>query len=361
MFGNPTEIAATTSRIFLGVQIQCAECHNAKTEPWKREQFHELAAFFGRARIIQHKDVGGRGTPYAIEGRSEGQYRMTDKRNPDLLIPMQPRFLTGESVPADAPDDVRRSALARFMTSPENPWFARCHVNRMWTCLMGWGFYPTVNDLAAHVTPRHPKVLDLLAHAWTASGYDVQWLLGTIALTRAYQRPVQAPRYTSSENILPEVCPVRLRPEQIFEALQTALGFDENEKGIPAPAPSTAPALQRHTGLRNMVYMTFRENPSLPLNEVHGKIPQALLLMNSVLVHKFTSADGKTVLAELLGKGLNDEQIVAALYQRILARKATVEELSTCQRYIAKVGSRKEALEDVAWGLVNTTEFLIKK
>ena len=94
------EIAATTSRVFLGVQIQCAECHNAKSEPrWKREQFHSFAAFFGRARLIQHKDVLGRGTPYAIEGRDEGQYHITDKKDPRLLIPMQPRFLTGESVP----------------------------------------------------------------------------------------------------------------------------------------------------------------------------------------------------------------------------------------------------------------------
>src|SRR5437660_5158275 len=106
-FGNPVEIAATTSRVFLGVQIQCAECHDAKTEPWKREQFHELVAFFGRARIIQHKDVGGRGTPYAIEGRSAGQYAMTDKKQPDHLIAMTPRFLTGETVSPDA-DDAER-------------------------------------------------------------------------------------------------------------------------------------------------------------------------------------------------------------------------------------------------------------
>ena len=112
MYGNPVEIAATTSRVFLGVQIQCAECHNAKTEPWKREQFHEFAAFFGRARLIQHKDVDGRGTPYAIESRADGQYLMTDKKDPHRLIAMQPRFLTGESVGIDATDEERREALA---------------------------------------------------------------------------------------------------------------------------------------------------------------------------------------------------------------------------------------------------------
>src|SRR6516165_2366671 len=113
LYGNPVEIASTTSRVFLGVQIQCAQCHDAKTEPWKREQFHELAAFFGRARLIQHKDVEGRGTPYAIESRADGQYHMSDKKAPNRLLPMQPRFLTGESVSIDSTDEERREALAR--------------------------------------------------------------------------------------------------------------------------------------------------------------------------------------------------------------------------------------------------------
>src|SRR5262249_42074970 len=103
-FGNQVEVAATTSRVFLGVELQCAQCHDAKTEPWKREQFHEFVAFFGRAKLVQHKDVNGRGTPYAIEGREEGQYQMTDKKDPQRLIPMTPRFLTGESVALDNDD-----------------------------------------------------------------------------------------------------------------------------------------------------------------------------------------------------------------------------------------------------------------
>jgi hypothetical protein len=154
---------------------------------------------------------------------------------------------------------------------------------------------------------------------------------------------------------------VRLRPEQVFEALQQALGFNENDKTIPAPAPGSAPAVQRHTGLRNMVYQAFKENPSMPLQEVHGTIPQALVMMNSALVHNYTSAQGKTLLSELLANGQTDEQIVRALYVRVLARKPSADELATCQRFINKVGDRKEALEDVLWTLVNSTEFLLKK
>jgi hypothetical protein len=356
LYGNPAEIAATTSRVFLGVQIQCAECHDAKTEPWKREQFHELAAFFGRARLIQHKDVDGRGTPYAIESRADGQYRMADKKDPDHLIEMRPRFLTGEGLGLDADDVARRRLLARLVTGESNPWFAKCYVNRIWTAMLGWGFYPTVNDISS--TPRHAEALDALARGWVASGYDVKWLFRTIARTDAYQREARGPM---SADPPPAACPARLRPEQVFEALQKALGFDEADKSIPAPAPSAGPGVQRHTGLRNMVYQAFKENPSTPTAEVHGTIQQALVMMNSALVHSRTAATGKTVLADLLAKGRTDEQIVTALYEQVLSRKPSAEDRVTCARFLAAAPDRKEGLEDVLWALVNSTEFLLKK
>ncbi|HLJ92960.1 MAG TPA: DUF1549 domain-containing protein [Gemmataceae bacterium] len=359
LYGNPVEIAATTSRVFLGVQLQCAQCHNARTEPWKREQFHELVAFFGRAKIIQHKDVDGRGTPYAIEGRADGQYSMTDKKDPQHLIVMTPRFLTGESVSLEASDAERRAALAQFLTSPRNPWFARSYVNRMWTALMGWGFYASVNDLGSGPAPRFPEVLDRLAADWTSTGYDIQWLFRTLALTQVYQRHLQ-PRTTSEALPMLAVCPSRLRPEQIFEALVKALGFSETDKSIPAPAPSSAPAVARHTGLRHMIYQAFKVDPSLPADEVQGTIPQALLMMNSVLVNTFVAAKGKTYLAEALAKDLPDEEILLSLYERTLARKPSTEELAICKRYVQKSADRKEGLEDVFWSLVNSTEFLLK-
>jgi hypothetical protein len=361
LYGNPSEIAATTSRVFLGVQIQCAECHDAKGgAPWKREQFHQFAAFFGRARLIQHKDVEGRGTPYAIESRADGQYRMTDKKDPARLVAMAPRFFTGEGLGLDTNDTERRQLLAKLLTDPKNPWFAKCYVNRTWTALLGWGFYTSVTDLGPDAEPvRHKEALAVLTKGWADSGYDVKWLFRTIARTGAYQR--RAPDATAANEPPPAVCPVRLRPEQVFEALQKVLGFDENDKTIPSPAPGSGPAVPRHTGLRHMVYQAFKEDPSAPASEVQGTIPQALLMMNSALVHAYTSAQGKTLLAELLAKKQTDEQIVTALYERVLARKPTPEDLSTCQRYLAKVGDRKEAMEDVLWALVNSTEFLLKK
>ena len=320
---------------------------------------HELVAFFGRAKIIQRKDVDGRGTPYAIEGRESGQYRMTDKKDPQHLIDMTPRFLTGETVSANADDTERRAALARYLTSPKNPWFAKAHVNRLWAALLGWGFYPGLADLGSHVEPRCPEVLDLVAKEWTATNYDVRWLFRTITSTQAYQHRLQ-PRPRPG-TLVAAVCPSRMRPEQIYEGLVHALGFDENDKSIPAPAPGSAPAVTRHTGTRNMVYQAFKADPSAPGEEVVGTIPQALVMMNSVLVNASIAADGKGYLAKALGRGDSDQEIVTALYQRTLARRPTDEEWEISKRYLVKVGNRKEALEDVFWSLVNSTEFVTKK
>src|SRR5437764_7706457 len=199
----------------------------------------------------------------------------------------------------------------------------------------------------------------MLAEKWTTTGYDMKGLFRTLANTETYQRQLQ-PRPTSNTAAPPAICPNRLRPEQVFEAMVKALGFDEHDKSIAAPAPSVAPAVARHTGLRHMIYQAFKVDPSLPAEEVQGTIPQALLMMNSVLVNTFVAANGKTYLAEALGKGLSDDEILLSLYERTLARKPSGDEIATCKCYLEKVGNRKEALEDVFWSLVNSTEFLTK-
>src|SRR5262245_60241595 len=117
---------------------------------------------------------------------------MVDKKDPTRLIAMRPRFLTGQAVPLEASDSERREALARSLTAPGNPWFARCTVNRLWNCLLGWGFYPGVADIDA-VKPRYPEALAILEKDWVASGHDVRWLFRTITATEAYQRQLQPP------------------------------------------------------------------------------------------------------------------------------------------------------------------------
>ena len=125
--------------------------------------------------------------------------------------------------------------------------------------------------------------------------------------------------------------------------------------------PAIQSKMQAFCCLRNMVYQAFKADPSLPADEVEGNIPQTLLMMNSALVNAYTKASGKTFLAQALAKGMRDDDILTALYERTLARKPRPQELATCKRYLKKVGNRQEALEDVFWSLVNSTEFLTKQ
>src|SRR5208283_1781554 len=101
-------------------------------------------------------------------------------------------------------------------------------------------------------------------------------------------------------------------------------------------------------------------DPSLPFDEIEGTIPQALLMMNSVLVNRGVAARGKTALAQALAKGLSDDEIVVDLYSRTLARKPSAEELEICRRYLKGTDKRQEALEDIYWTLVNSTEFITR-
>src|SRR5260370_32485493 len=126
----------------------------------------------------------------------------------------------------------------------------------MWSALMGWGFYPADKDLGSGPAPPCPEVLALLAAQWTAPGYDMRWLFRTLANTQVYQRHVQ-PRPESESIPRLAVCPSRLRPEQIFDSLVKALGFNENDKSLPAPAPNSAPAVTPHTALRPLGCQPF--------------------------------------------------------------------------------------------------------
>ena len=200
--GRTEEMTAEVSRIFLGIQIQCAQCHDHPYDRWKREQFHELAAFFPRVGVrnvrsktkrsfeVYGSDRFGRKQRRGANNdrRPKAEHRMPDFLDPELPgAVMQPRFfLTSASLPLGSHDAERREQLAEWLTT--NEWFAIAVVNRLWTELVGEGFYERVDDIGPDREAIAPLALDLLAKNFAASGYDLQWLLATICETEAYQR-----------------------------------------------------------------------------------------------------------------------------------------------------------------------------
>lgn len=363
--GMPEETVSEISRIFLGIQIQCAQCHDHPTDRWKREQFHELAAFFPRVSVRPSMTddrtflVVGNDSPMFRQGPMQNRFRGTpEHRMPDLKRPEAPGevmtpvlFATGDQLALGTPDQDRRDALAAWLTSTRDPWFARAIVNRLWSELVGEGFYEPVDDLGPDREATAPQTLDLLAEQFVASGHDVKRLMATILATEAYQRESRPRRAPDAPPFRANVAQ-RLRSDQLYDSLLRALEIDE------PPTPNVPGRPYGLAGPRMALEQVFGYDPSVPRDEVKGSIPQALLLMNSPMLANAMSARPGTMLARLLGATDDDTAAVRALYLQILSRQPREEEVSIFQRHRAAAASRAEAFEDLLWALINSSDFL---
>ena len=432
--GKADDVAAEASRIFLGIQLQCANCHDHPWDDWKREEFHELAAFFPRIsirpvrdedRLVSYEVVSVRGTqgrnnpgallssPFMFRrldrngdgkiARSEVQEKrlqqlferivgLADKNGdrqltraelasfeppmqagrgslehvmPNLENPTEPGtrtapvfFLDGTSGSFGMSDSDRRELLATKLTSSENAWFARAFVNRMWSELMGQGFYMPIDDMGPERSATLPEVLDLLSAGFVRSGYDVKWLLAAVTNTDAYQR--QLGKDTSDQATAPfaHAEPTRLRSDQLFDVTMQVLGA--NEATQQSSRRYAGPAQQRRSP-RVQFNQIFGFDPSTPQSDLNGSIPQALLLMNSQQLNGAIDANGNTRLGRLLRRYDDDEDALRELYLLVLVRDPSEKEIGICQKYIAKVGDREEAFEDLMWSLLNSTEFQTRR
>jgi len=373
--GRTEQVTAEMSRIFLGIQIQCAQCHDHPYDRWTREQFHELAAFYPRVALrrvntptrrsfeVMANDRFRRGKPRKNENRPGGnaEHRMPDLDDPSAPgTEMQPKFfLTGTEVPLGTLDRDRRRTLAELVT--RNDWFSTAYVNRMWLELVGEGFYESVDDLGPDRESSAPQAVASLSTAFTDNGYDIKWLFRTICATDAYQRESR-PRPSASEKPFAANVAQRLRGDQLFNSLLTALEIDETGANRKRSAGRTPGNYGRRSTPRLAFVGFFGYDPSDPRDMVAGSIPQALAMMNMPKIHQAIQGKGaQTMLGRLLSETSNDESRTVDLYLRVLAREPTGEELTNAQEYIASVGTASAAYEDLLWALLNSSEFLHRR
>jgi hypothetical protein len=363
--GDTANIASEVSRIFTGVQIQCAQCHDHKTDRWKREQFHELAAFFPRVTVRPQQEPR---TFHIVGVNFERQQRRGNQRPggkmehfmPDLEDPsakgtrMNPVFFaTGQKLDAGKSDTDRRETIARWITAPKNEWFAKAFVNRIWAEMVGEGFYEPIDDLGPDKDCTAPQTMNLLAKSFVDSKYDIKQLYRTIAATSAYQRESRT-RRNAEETAFACNCPQRLRGDQLYSALASVLGFGEQ-----VFSGGGRYALLRSP--RNQFNQVFGYDPSDPRDDVVGTIPQALLLMNGTMINAMISANRRTELGKLLASTSDDEAVAVDLYLRCVGREPNKAELQTCLAHVKNTKDRAKGFEDVLWALVNSTEFLHRK
>ncbi|MFV0445404.1 MAG: DUF1549 domain-containing protein [Planctomycetaceae bacterium] len=443
--GQPAELAGEVSRVFLGIQIQCANCHDHPYDKWKREQFHELAAFFPRIQVRQDlqsrppvftvssadfrereerfrnfftpeqtflysdrnqdgqltkSEVGQRG-PFAgrfdqlleladknkdgglqLEelkealanrperpGRGSSEYYMPDLNDPSSKGELiEPKFFAdGLHVDTGANDQERRRALAKSITDKSNPWFAKAFVNRIWTELLGEGFYNPVDDIGPQRECLYPEALDALSTGFVASDYDIQWLFRTITRTRAYQRAVGQRQPGEASPAFATAIPTRLRSDQIYSALQKVLGVEGIGAGRGAfqgMGQGNGVVLRQLAGSdpgRFVFFQLFNFDPSTPQSDILGTVPQALFMMNSPLISQLINGSFGTVLSQTLQQYPDDADALSEIYLRVLCREPADVELTICREHIASASSRQQAYEDILWSLLNSSEFVTKR
>ncbi|SFI17501.1 DUF1549 domain-containing protein [Planctomicrobium piriforme] len=437
--GEPEEVAAEIARIFMGVQLSCANCHDHPTDSWKREQFHQLAAFLPRvtvrqetpgdprsfsirslnangpggrdgmldpAQVIQYLDrnrdqklskqeargpIAARfdftvsmfdkdkdGLLNAAElkeaqlqgnqqpGRGSSEYYMPDLKNPSSKgTLLQPAFflkeVKGPRLSPGADDQARRNALADYVTSKSNRWFAEAFVNRIWSELVGQGFYMPIDDMGPQRQAVNADVLHYLAEQFTATGYDVKWLYRTIANTQAYQRQLAPDSSPISQVPFAAATPTRLRSDQVYHAIFGVFGITEDlrfsNRGRGDMMLQAAGLDPQKVGFA----VLFGFDPSTPQADLLGNVPQALFMMNSPQLDSQLRAAGQTRLARLLREQTDNQDALDELYLLVYSRLPTAKETEINLAYVKETGDRAEAFEDVLWALMNSTEFLSKR
>lgn len=356
---NATKLSAETARVFLGLQVQCAQCHDHPYEEWSREQFHQLAAFFAR---VEAKLPWNEGAETVVKSKEKGEYKMPDAVDPSRDgTAMAPAFLTGEALEMNVADAERRQRLAELVTQPENHWFARSFANRMWARYMGRGFCEPVDNLGGSGEMNLPELHDALSESFTASGYDVKALVRLIVCSEAYQRRHPLAGLMGDEESLPETI-AHLPGDQVFDALTTAVALPNFTP--PAQAASAEirfPPPPKST--RQLVVDAFGYDPSLRPEEVTRTMMQAMFLMNNAQLQSQVEAepDSGTLLAELLKAEPDDRAAIERLYLRVMARQPNPREMKLALDHLAAVGDRAAGFEDLLWSLLNSAEFTTRR
>ena len=339
---KPEKLAASTAAIFLGLQIQCAECHDHPFDHWKQRDFWGYAAFFAQLkRPNGSAPFGG----FAIEDRESGEVTLPGT---DQVVP--PRFPTGELAPPDGYGS-RRARLAIWMASRDNPYLPRAAVNWAWFLLFGRGLVHPVDDHGPHNPPSHPEILDALTDYFIDMGFDWTLLVQTLAMTEAYQLSSATSTATPPE-LFARHLPQTLPAETFYDILVQATAV-----GLPSRPSSSGAARFLNDPARQDFVMRMQAANSREPTHYEAGLPQALLLMNGPLIEQAVSPDNGPLLRALAAPFLSDEQRLEIIYLATLCRYPNSQERSIFAEQLKETDAASLALADVLWAIVNSSEF----
>jgi hypothetical protein len=367
---------AITARVFLGIQVQCAQCHNHPFNDMKQVAFWELNSLFKQTdtaeRFLRNPQTGRNEYAFTeLTSKSEGGPIFYETQH-GLMKVAYPRF-SGHDIDA-GPDTNRRSELARIMTEGgEQRQLATAFVNRLWAHFLGAGFTNPVDDMPfsatdSHNPPSHPEVLNLLANEFIASGYDVKHLIRLICASTPYQLSTHSVAGAASDDPahgeLPTFARAYLKPmtaEQLYDSLVTATRAHESR------VSDWEAAEEQRKAWMDQFIVSLDNDENEEENTLTGTYAQALMLMNGDLMDRALDLSPGTFLGELLRDKRSENDKIRRLCVAALSRQPTAKELAAMQKVVRESGKARPGsprvpgagYQDLFWALLNANEFAL--
>ena len=366
---------AITTRLFLGTQIQCTQCHNHPFNNATQSQFWEINSFFKQTKVVRKKNMGEKGKAQApklaLVSLSKGGTTFYETRQ-GLMQPAYPKF-AGVKV-SDGPGVNRRQELARLMTSGKTNQLARAMVNRMWAHFFGYGFTRPVDDMGYHNSPTHPELLDQLSRQFVDCGYDIKQLIQWICLSDAYRLSSRFQEENVADNPEDGSTPnfsrmyvKQMTAEQLYDSLQVTA---KPTQIVTNYSTAWNKMQKRDQWLQQFVY-TLQNEENDETTTLDGTITQALLMMNGPLVKQSLNLkqDG-TILTQALKERTPDARI-RKLSLAALSRYPTSRELTELKRLVKErtkfltarnvplQSAVQQSYQDVYWAYLNSNEFIL--
>jgi hypothetical protein len=355
-------LTSRTTRLFLGQQIQCTQCHDHPSNEWKQGDFWGINAFFKgiRAELVRKPDATGLEVVDHTELHDEPteSYVSFDRRNSMVGIAF-PKFLDGRKI-SQGTDVIRRAELGKLISDPKNEMLGKAFVNRMWAHFLGRGFVNPVDDFGSHNPPSYPELLDKLALEFKKSGYDIKKLCRWITASRAYQlSSLSGPKTKTGEkddSLFSQMQLKPMTPEQLFDSLLTATMAHRTNSGDDSNR-------RRDAWLQQFLF-AFANDEAEESTSFQGTIPQALMMMNGELMREALSGKPGSFLCDVIEQagrqGRSPETyMINSIYLAALSRYPSGKEVAKAHEYLAAFPDSLQVLQDLFWALLNSNEFVL--
>lgn len=362
---------AKTTRLFLGMQVQCTQCHNHPFNDWQQRQFWEFNNFFRQLQREDHRKYDAKAgrmvDDYSELIRRDGvsDHVTYEKRN-GLIEAAYPRYFGKDLIDEVAQKDKdgwdvnRREVLAKLMIDGEKPLAALAMVNRMWSQFFGYGITKPVDDMGPHNPPSHPELLDRLGNEFVKSRYDVKQLIRWICNSEAYNLTSQASKVNEEKDnpaagttaMFSHVYLKSMSAEQLYDSLIVATNAHKSGRSSWEQAED-----KKRVWLRQFV-VAFGTDEGDESTTFNGSIPQALMMMNGDLVKDAISAQKGSFLNTILAEAPKDTDRIRRLYLTALGRAPSPKEAKGAQDLLRVNPDKLAAYQDMFWALLNSNEFI---